>query len=86
MVQASLKNKKSRRAGSREKLTLPTLDNLFEGHLTEVLIATGAHCDDICCLFFIADDQQVRQLSYAMFAYFISNFLVPQIRFNAEAA
>ena len=62
MVQVSKKTKKSGRAGKRGNFTLPTLDDLLEGHLAEVLIAPGAYGNYISCFLFVTHDKDVRQL------------------------
>ncbi len=85
MVQISQRNRN--KAASRGYLRASLLalasqaiDQRFEGHLPKVLIAPGPHGHQLRCLFLVADDDLVGQFLHAMFAYFIVNFFVPQIR------
>lgn len=87
MVQFSIKTKKGRALrlsrASLLALARQAFDQRFEGHLPKVFTAPGTHGHQLRRLFLVAHDNLVRQLLHAMFAYFIANFFVPQIRFSA---
>jgi hypothetical protein len=87
MVQISIKTKKS---GHKSCTTLAVffIQQAFNqglgGHLPEILIATGTQSDQPGGLFIITNNDDVRPLQQAMFAYFIVYFLSTQITSSRE--
>src|SRR5690554_1453344 len=62
----------------------PKLDQRIDTHLTEITTSSGTHCDQPRSFFLFADDKLIGELMRTMFADFIINLLVAQIRINAE--
>ena len=58
---------------------------VVERHHTEVVVAPGAHGNGPVCLLLVADDEDVRDLLQRMLAYFIGDFLVPQIARDSKS-
>ena len=67
------------------QLGFESLDEFAERHLAEIATTTGTHGNGVCRHLFITNHQLVRQLLQTMFANFIGNFLVSQVRKGAEA-
>ncbi len=76
--------KKLSRATTRCDFPSESLDQDIHGHLSEILTAACTHGHQSVRLFLVAHDELIRQPVQAMFADFIGNFLVAQIRLGPE--
>ena len=64
---------------------LKFLDERSERHRTQVFTGACTHGNEPIFLLAVADYKKKRDFLQRMFAYFIANFLVAQIRFHPES-
>src|SRR6185295_16711275 len=70
---------------TRRDLLAKAREQGVHGHRPQILAAAGTHGHLQSLHLLVADDQLVRQLLQAMFSNLIGNFLITQIRFDAQA-